>query len=226
MRLIILRLRGQGRYKSRVEWMAKEKKKKKKKAKSPLKAAEIRKFRKLLLLKRAEILGDVSSMKQGTLDRERTDLSNVPFHMADVGSDNYDLENTLGLMDEEVRLLAEIDRALTRMERGMYGICEGSGKPIPKARLEAIPWARYCVEYAQLLEKGLVRPTENLEEPEEELEEDAEQEVEESKKEEAEEDEPSEEDELDEALEQLDESIALMGDDEGDEEEQEEYEKR
>jgi DnaK suppressor protein len=72
--------------------------------------------------------------------------------MADIGSDNYEQEFTLGLMDSERKLLKEIDDALQRVEQGIYGICEGTGKQIPKARLEAQPWARYCVEYARKLE--------------------------------------------------------------------------
>lgn len=153
----------------------------------PLKPEDIEHFKFLLLQKRAEILGDVTCMKEETLKRERSDLSNVPFHMADAGSDNFELENTLGLMDEEVRLLAEIDAALERIENGTYGICIGSGKQIPKTRLEAIPWARYCVEYAEQIEKGTVRPeqsnnsvlkvdfrTQNDEEDEEDEEEDEE----------------------------------------------------
>jgi len=59
-------------------------------------------------------------------------------------------------MDGERRLLTEIDEALRRIEEGTYGICEGTNKPIPKARLEAQPWARYCVEYARMIEEGLV----------------------------------------------------------------------
>ena len=54
----------------------------------------------------------------------------------------------------------EIDNALQRIVDKTYGICEGTGKPIPKARLEAQPWARYCVEYARMLEQGLVREQE------------------------------------------------------------------
>jgi RNA polymerase-binding transcription factor DksA len=59
-------------------------------------------------------------------------------------------------MDSERKLLREIDNALVRIEKKTYGICEGTGKSIPKARLEAQPWARYCVEYARMLEQGLV----------------------------------------------------------------------
>ncbi|MFC1676742.1 TraR/DksA family transcriptional regulator [Planctomycetota bacterium] len=119
--------------------------------------AEIGKFKDLLLAKRNEILGNVISMEDEALHRQRSDLSNMPIHMADIGTDNYETEYTLGLVDSERKLMREIDEALDRIENCTYGICEGSGKSIPKARLEAIPWARYCVEYARLLEKGLVR---------------------------------------------------------------------
>ena len=130
---------------------------KKRKNINKLSPAEISKFKTLLLAKRSEILGNVLSMEDETLRRQRSDLSNMPIHMADAGSDNYEIENTLGLMDCERKLLREIDEALERIEEDTYGICEGSGKSIPKTRLEAIPWAKYCVEYANMLEKGLIR---------------------------------------------------------------------
>lgn len=190
------------------------KKKKKTLKKTPLKAADLKKFERLLLQKRAEIFGDVNHMKEETLKKERSDLSNVPFHMADAGSDNYELENTLGLMDEEVKLLTEIDAALVRIEKKTFGICEGSGKAIPKARLEAIPWARYCVEYKQLLEKGLVEAP-NVDDSYEENYDRSKPDSEES-----EDEEPSEEEQLDEVMEQLDEQMSMMGDDEGDDDEE------
>ena len=59
-------------------------------------------------------------------------------------------------MDSERRILHEIDDALQRIEDGTYGICEGTGEPISKARLKAQPWARYCVEYARMVEEGRV----------------------------------------------------------------------
>jgi DnaK suppressor protein len=118
--------------------------------------AEIRKFKALLLAKRNEILANVTSMEDETLRKIRTDLSNMPFHMADVGTDNYELENTLGLMDSERQILAEIEAALERIDDGKYGTCECDNEPIPKARLNAIPWARYCVTCANLSEKGLL----------------------------------------------------------------------
>lgn len=111
----------------------------------------------MLLAKRTEILGNVISMEDEALRKSRTDLSNMPIHMADAGTDNYEVENILGLMDSERRLLLEIEGAIGRIEDGTYGICEGGNEPILTERLEAIPWARYCVACAGMSEKGLWR---------------------------------------------------------------------
>ncbi len=110
----------------------------------------------MLLAKLTEILGNVTSMETETLRRDRSDLSNMPIHMADLGTDNYEIENTLGLMDSERKILIEIDNALKRIDDGTYGICESRGERIPRERLKAIPWARYCVACATLIEKGLI----------------------------------------------------------------------
>lgn len=127
---------------------------------SRLTGADIKHFQQMLLEKRREILTNVNEMEDEALKKSRLDasgdLSSMPIHMADIGTDNYDQEFTLGLMDSERRLLKEIDDALRRIQQSTYGICMGTGKRIPKARLEAQPWARYCVEFAQKLEKGLV----------------------------------------------------------------------
>ena len=124
-----------------------------------LTAADKEHFKQILLEKRQEIFGNVSEMEDETLRKSRLDatgdLSSMPIHMADIGTDNYEQEFALGLMDSERKLLKEIDDAMHRIEQGTYGICESTGKPITKARLEAKPWARYSVEYARMLEQGL-----------------------------------------------------------------------
>jgi len=129
-----------------------------------LTAATIEHFKQILLQKRREIITNVNEMEDEALKQSRLDasgdLSSMPIHMADIGTDNYEQEFALGLMDSERKLLREIDDALQRIEDKTYGICEGTGKPIRKARLEAQPWARYCVEYARMLEQGLVREPE------------------------------------------------------------------
>ena len=115
---------------------------------------EMEQFKQLLLVKRLEILSTVMSMEDETLRKLRTDLSNMPIHLADLGSDNFEIENAIGLMDSEKRILTEIEDALGRIEDGTYGICQNDNISIPKARLEAIPWARYCITCASLREKG------------------------------------------------------------------------
>ena len=85
----------------------------------------------------------------------RDSLSRMPIHMADVGSDNFEQEFNVGLLESKRDLLREIDEALRRIEDGTYGICLATSKPISKARLRAKPWAKYCIEYARRKESGL-----------------------------------------------------------------------
>jgi len=124
---------------------------------SRLAPEEINEFRELLLAKRREITGDMASLTDGALRSSRQDaagdLSLMPNHMADLGSDNWEQEFTLGLIENQRSLLREIDEALARIEEGTYGICMGTGRPISKARLRAKPWAKYCIEYARMRER-------------------------------------------------------------------------
>jgi RNA polymerase-binding protein DksA len=118
-------------------------------------------YKQLLLAKRRELLQNVNHMEEEALRKSMQssgDLSSMPIHMADLGSDNYEQDLAVGLMDGERRLLTEIDRALDRVADGTYGICEGTEKPIPKARLEAMPWAKYCIEYERMIEDGRAEP--------------------------------------------------------------------
>ncbi|MFI5377864.1 MAG: TraR/DksA family transcriptional regulator [Tepidisphaerales bacterium] len=125
---------------------------------SPLKPKDIEAFRDLLLLKRRELLGDVQSMEDEALQGTAgSNLSNLPMHMADMGTDNYEQEFTLGLVEKDRQMLREINIALDKIKKGTFGICEGTGRPISKARLEAKPWARYSLEHTLKVEKGLVR---------------------------------------------------------------------
>jgi DnaK suppressor protein len=128
--------------------------------KTPLSKAELEEFRKMLMDKRHAILGDMTGMEAQAFQSNRQDrsgdLSNIPIHPADVGTDNFEQEFTLGLLESERTLLREIDEALDRIKQGTYGICLATGKPIDKARLKARPWAKHCIEYARLVEKGLV----------------------------------------------------------------------
>jgi DnaK suppressor protein len=147
--------------------------KKKNGKKSPFSATELKHFKELLLKKRLEIIGDVTHIESESLKKSRLDaagdLSSMPIHMADQGTDNFEQEFALGLMDGERKILDEVDKALIRVEQGTYGRCTVLAKPIKKARLEALPWAKYSIEYATMIEKGDViegeKPFDYEEEP-------------------------------------------------------------
>lgn len=127
--------------------------------KSPLSPSELAEFRDMLLAKRRELLGDMGALSDEARSNRQDaagDLSLMPNHMADLGSDNWEQEFTLGLLENQRQILREIDEALERIDNGTYGICLGTGKAITKARLRAKPWAKYCIEYARLLELGRV----------------------------------------------------------------------
>ncbi|AQT68146.1 General stress protein 16O [Anaerohalosphaera lusitana] len=119
------------------------------------------KYKRLLLMKLKEIMGDVSDMERGAFEGS-SELSHMPVHLADLGTDNYELEFSLGLMESEKKTIREIIDALKRLEDGSFGICEGLGTPIEKPRLKAIPWTRYSMEYARMIEKGLANPSESF----------------------------------------------------------------
>lgn len=115
-------------------------------------------FRQLLVDKRRELVGDVSTMENEALGKNRADasgdLSLMPIHMADIGSDNYEQEFTIGLIANERETLKEIDSAIERIDLRTYGICLATHKPISKARLKAKPWANYCLEYEKAQEEN------------------------------------------------------------------------
>jgi RNA polymerase-binding transcription factor DksA len=144
----------------------------------PLTPDEIEGYRQLLYQKRKELVGDLGHMSEGALEGGRQDssgeLSSLPVHMADVGTDNYEQEFTLGLIESDRKLLTDIDRALGKIKNGTFGICEGTDEVIGRARLDAMPWARYSVKFAGKIERGLVRLPDESEPAREEEEEEAE----------------------------------------------------
>jgi RNA polymerase-binding transcription factor DksA len=80
-------------------------------------------------------------------------LAGYSLHMADSGTDNFDRDFALSLLSSDQDAVYEIESALKRIERHTYGVCELTGKSIPKARLDAIPWTRFTVEAQMQLEK-------------------------------------------------------------------------
>jgi DnaK suppressor protein len=108
-----------------------------------------------LLQFRDSLLDLISGVSRDTLRSraEDSEASAFGMHQADAGSDAYDRDFALNLLTQEQDALYEIEEALKRVDSGTYGICEMSGKPIPQARLEAIPFARFTVECQTQIEK-------------------------------------------------------------------------
>ncbi|CAG0949527.1 General stress protein 16O [Phycisphaerales bacterium] len=126
-------------------------------AKSQLTAAQMEHFRQLLWKKRHELVGDVNMMEKEALRSESGSLSNMPSHLAEQGSDASEQSLSLDLAAADRKLIKEIDDALLRIEKGTYGVCEISGRPIKLDRLEELPWARYSIEAARELERHAMR---------------------------------------------------------------------
>jgi RNA polymerase-binding transcription factor DksA len=115
----------------------------------------MRKQKQNLLQLRDAMVDSMAGVAEGTLRSraEGSEASAFGMHQADAGSDAYDRDFALSLLSQEQDALYEIDQALKRIEMGTYGKCEMSGKSIPHARLEAIPFARFTVECQSQLEK-------------------------------------------------------------------------
>ena len=113
---------------------------------------ELQAYKDQLLIVRSRMTGDVNQLQEHSLRKSRSeangDLSSMPIHMADIGSDNYEQEFSLSLMENGGATLEKIQTSLDRIGEGTYGTCEECGAKIPKTRLNAIPYATLCVKCA------------------------------------------------------------------------------
>ena len=115
---------------------------------------EWQKYYKNLLDLRERLLNQMSGLAKESAE----EMSSYSLHMADSGTDNFDRDFALSLLSSDQDAIYEIEEALKRIEKGTYGVCELTGKNIPKARLDAIPWTRFTVEaQAQLERDGALR---------------------------------------------------------------------
>ncbi len=121
--------------------------------KSPFNKRQLTKYRKVLLEKRAVLVGELSDLEEGALRGSSGSLSHLPQHMAEQGSEMADQSLSLNLAATERSLIKEIDEALQRIENKTYGICELTGRPIRPERLEELPWTRYSIDAARELER-------------------------------------------------------------------------
>ncbi len=117
-----------------------------------MKKTEAKPFKEMLLQLRARLRGDVMAMANAALNKTRSeangDLSSMPIHMADIGSDNFEQENTLSLMENEEDTLELVEAALERVEEGQYGVCQECSGQVSKLRLKAIPYTPFCIKCA------------------------------------------------------------------------------
>jgi RNA polymerase-binding transcription factor DksA len=121
--------------------------------KTRLTTKELNEYKAILLEARSELIDRVTGLEEDALRSSGGNLSNMPIHMADIGTDTFDQDLAIGMAETERELLREIDEALDRVVGKTYGVCQLTGKPIPKTRLDAKPWAKYTIESARHIEK-------------------------------------------------------------------------
>lgn len=117
---------------------------------------ELAKYKKLLIKVREAVSGDINHIAKESLKSQKEssgDLSGYSFHMADMASDSYDRELSLNIASEEQEFLYEIDDALKRIKDGKFGLCISCNKKIPQKRLNAVPYAKYCIQCKSKEEK-------------------------------------------------------------------------
>jgi RNA polymerase-binding transcription factor DksA len=100
-----------------------------------------------------ELRDQLRRQMDGLAQESAQEMAGYSLHMADSGTDNFDRDFALSLLSSDQDAIYEIEEALKRIEKKTYGVCELTGKQIPKARLEAIPWTRFTVEAQAQLEK-------------------------------------------------------------------------
>jgi DnaK suppressor protein len=118
---------------------------------------ETKEFKELLLKKKSEVSKGIDHIAKDALKKSQRDaagdLSGYSLHMADMATDNYDREFSLGLAGNEQAVLNRINEALQKIEGKGFGLCEVCGKKISKVRLKAVPYAELCVPCQEKQEK-------------------------------------------------------------------------
>jgi len=114
-----------------------------------MKKEDIKIYKQRLLELRRRLRGDVTAMADVALGNESSEPTNMPIHMAELGSDNFEQEFTLSLLATEEGTLKMIEDALVRIENGSFAVCAGCSGKIPKTRLNAIPYAPLCYQCAE-----------------------------------------------------------------------------
>ncbi len=125
--------------------------------KKKLTKKELTEFKKLLLKKKEEINAEIKHISDDTLNKSQKDasgdISGYTYHMADVATDNYDREFSLGLASKDRKSLYELEDAMKRIEEGTFGVCLDCKALIAKTRLKVVPQARLCIKCQEKREK-------------------------------------------------------------------------
>lgn len=125
--------------------------------KKRLSKKELKDYKKIILKKKEDALDDLKHITEDTLKKSQKeasgDISGYTYHMADVATDNYDREFSLGLASNERKALYELDDALKKIENETFGFCDDCKGPIAKIRLKAVPSARLCIKCQEKREK-------------------------------------------------------------------------
>jgi DnaK suppressor protein len=114
-----------------------------------MKEEDLKKYEKLLIAKRDELLEQLKDRKKAidtTIKDSTGDISSYSYHMADQGTDHMEREKAFLFAHKSGRLLYHIEEALRRIRKGEFGKCHSCGKEISKTRLNAVPHARFCLE--------------------------------------------------------------------------------
>lgn len=118
---------------------------------------ELRELRSALIERKRRLAGDLDRLSGEAAKNdphERGEISSLPQHPADLGSEAFEQDKDLGLAERAGTEIGEIDRALERLQGGAYGICESCGRAIPRERLHALPSASRCTACQALREAG------------------------------------------------------------------------
>ena len=118
---------------------------------------ELTAFKKLILKKKEDVIEHIKDISEETVKKSQKDasgdISSYTYHMADVATDNYDREFSMGRVSDDREFLFELDDALKRIEDGSFGICEECELLISKNRLKAVPSARLCIKCQEKKDK-------------------------------------------------------------------------
>lgn len=119
-----------------------------------MKEADLKAYRDLLIQLQRRLQGDVAHLANAALSPGGVEHPNAPIHMAEAGSDTFEQDFNLSLMQNDGQTLEAIAEALDRIQDGTYGVCAECSKVIPKMRLQAIPYASLCINCATKLERS------------------------------------------------------------------------